>query len=134
MIHIFIYQEVLFKSGNRIIYNENYCKQRDNYKNGINNFNWDAFAKYGVKLWRPDSNSWSEVSVRGAVYDIKSNEEEAPILIQMPFDRQINEFTIESNDNTTRLNELIDGSIIDIGGIRLLFQKPCSIVNKCKVI
>ena len=117
---------------------------------------WDALTTYGVRLWRPDTCVWREVSVRGGLYQCpRPTPFTAGELLETPWE---NLMTLSSattltaaeksrdreSDSTEHAelddprpseseyvpNELVDGSIIDIAGVLLLFQKPSSIVKK----
>jgi hypothetical protein len=64
----------------------------------------DAITAIGVRLWSPAHRDWVEISVQGNVFEPR-------IAAQQPGRRRAD-----------RTNELVSGSIIDIGGAYLLFQ------------
>lgn len=68
---------------------------------------FDVLTAFGVKLWHPNLKKWAEVSYNGNIYDIRKN---------------VDEIGLEMNDNEFT-NELLDGSIIDLCGISIMFQK-----------
>ena len=90
------------------------------------NDEFDVLTAFGVKLWHPDLKKWGEVSVNGNVYNIRKN---------------IDEPGGEMNDSSFT-NELLDGSIIDLCGVSIIFQKtpstskldPITIVKKINAL
>jgi hypothetical protein len=68
---------------------------------------YDALTSYGVNLWDPELHQWCEVSVQGQCYTVR----DTATRIGIPLDSDFS-------------NELKDGSIIDLHGVLLYFQKP----------
>jgi hypothetical protein len=95
----------------------------------IGNHIWkrfDALTTYGVKLWRPDTRDWVEISIRGKPYEPRN-------ILNVP------------GKKIKRIlgNQLIDGSIIDLCGATLLFQSVstmsrqrvvCEILYKLRLV
>ena len=80
----------------------------NNYKiKNANDNNFDILTSHGVKLYNPIVKKWAEVSLNGNLYNIRKS-------VNEPGNRMI--------DNQMT-NELIDGSIIDLCGVSLLFLK-----------
>ena len=90
-------------------FNEKNVIHLDDNNHKIKNTNdnsFDVLTSFGVKLWNPKVQKWAEVSFKGNLYSIRKNINEPGCLI---------------DDQMT--NELIDGSIIDLCGVSLLFLK-----------
>jgi len=77
----------------------------------------DGFSTFGLKIRHIEAASWFEVSVRGKLYHPRTNYSVPP-----------------SNPVYTELgNQLVDGTIVDIGGVSFVFQNPNRMVQHPKV-
>lgn len=65
----------------------------------------DTLTTFGLKLWNPQLQLWYEVSTTGRCYTVRDSTKRGGIHLSAPF-----------------TNELVDGSIIDINGVLLVFQ------------
>lgn len=68
---------------------------------------YDALTSYGVNLWDPELHQWCEISVQGQCFSVRDTASRIGIPLESDFS-----------------NELKDGSIIDLHGVLLYFQKP----------
>lgn len=104
------YQSFLYASG----FNEKKIMSLTDNKHIINcskNNDLDVLTAFGVKLWHPQLKKWAEISLNGNVYNIR---------------KSVDEPGGEMNDSNFT-NELLDGSIIDLCGVSLVFQKSPSL-------
>ena len=89
---------------------------------------WDALTTFGVRLWRPDVQSWREVSVRGQAFGPRPHTSSVgEQILPSRCARGSGPFQYEA------MNELVDGCIIDIAGVCLLFQSPRSMHRQLEV-
>ncbi len=70
----------------------------------------DGFTTFGLKIWQPEVKTWVEISVLGNTYKCR---EEATI-----WPTKANILT------TSHGNILTNGTVIDVGGISMMFQSP----------
>lgn len=89
-----------FNDKQQIFLSENAPK----WQQGDRPEDWDALTTFGVRVWRPDTRVWQEVSVNGNMYEPRTT------------------MTVAGARLENMTNELVDGSIIDLAGIQLLFQ------------
>lgn len=89
-----------FNDKQQIFLSENAPK----WQGGDRPEDWDALTTFGVRVWRPDTRMWQEVSVNGNMYEPRTT------------------MTVAGSRLEIMTNELVDGSIIDLAGIQLLFQ------------
>ena len=78
----------------------------------------DGFSTYGIKILQPEVGEWLEVSVRGGVFHPREHLSDSPVV-------QV---------ETEWGNQLTDGTIIDLGGVLLLFQTPITMVTMPQVL
>ena len=77
----------------------------------------DGFSTFGLKIRHLEAVSWFEVSVRGKLYHPRTNYSVPP-----------------TKQAYTQLgNQLVDGTIVDIGGVSFVFQTPNRMVQHPKV-
>jgi hypothetical protein len=77
----------------------------------------DGFSTFGLKIRHLEAVSWFEVSVRGKLYHPRTNYSVPP-----------------TKQAYTQLgNQLVDGTIVDIGGVSFVFQTPNRMVQDPKV-
>jgi pellino protein len=84
----------------------------------------DGFTRYGIRIRHPVANEqsqpgeqsgWLEVSVLGNVYENR---------------RHVHHLAVPTNPSTHPLqNQLVDGTLIDLGGIILMFQDPITMAD-----
>lgn len=77
----------------------------------------DGFTKYGVRILHPTATQWVEVSALGHIYESKRHYGDMPTT---PAYADLG-------------NQLVDGTLIDVGGIILIFQDPITLVKALKV-
>ena len=80
---------------------------------------WDALTTYGIRVWRPDFGSWREISIQGHAHEPRP----VPTMAGPRIPRS----------GLWEPNELIDGSVIDIAGVSLLFQSPMTALRKLSI-
>ncbi|RHY04965.1 hypothetical protein DYB25_003918 [Aphanomyces astaci] len=68
----------------------------------------DALTRNGLRLWRPDSQTWAEVSVHGSLYAV-------------PTASSSTSFARPTSSPITTEAVLMHGSILDIGGVYVKF-------------
>jgi hypothetical protein len=88
----------------------------------------DYLSAYGVRIWRPDSRIWMEVSIAGNTYTSRPS----PTMPGQPL--RIASAAAATRRGGPFTNELIDGSILDICGTYFLFQSPRSMALTPKPI
>lgn len=82
---------------------------------------FDALTTFGIKLWTPEIQAWREVSIKGRAY--------APRRVNGTVGEKLH-----TDPTTTQLGlEITDGSLIDLCGAVLLFQKPTTMANQKQV-
>jgi hypothetical protein len=77
----------------------------------------DGFTTFGVRILQPEVCQWVEVSVRGRTYQPRRQPTEAP----------------NQRLDTAWGNQLTDGTIIDIGGVCLLYRSPVTMARTPEV-
>lgn len=77
----------------------------------------DGFSTFGIKILQPEVGAWVEVSVRGRVFEPRYQPSDAPI-VQM---------------DTSLGNLLTEGTLIDLGGVVLVFHSPITMAEAPKV-
>jgi hypothetical protein len=92
----------------------------------------DYFATFGIRLWLPDRKIWVEISSSGKGYLVPRSSNSSTDIISPSVEASSSNVD-EAATNSSYSNELLDGSIIDISGVVLLFQKSGSIVQAHKV-
>lgn len=84
----------------------------------------DGFTTFGVKVWHPDTARWVEISVLGHAYEPRAecaHMPGAPVPLS------------GGGDVQPPLNMLRNGSIVDIGGVAMVFQGPVSMARTMDV-
>ncbi len=84
----------------------------------------DGFTTFGVKVWHPDTARWVEISVLGHAYEPRTE------CAQMPGRR----VSLSGSDVRLPFNMLRNGSIVDIGGVAMVFQGPVSMARTMNVM
>jgi len=96
-----------FNSDNEIFLSESapkICSKRSR----VDDF--DALTTFGVRVFLPDANAWREVSVHGNMHQLRPG-------LNVPGE------AIRSQPKNAKVScELVDGAIIDIAGIQLLWR------------
>lgn len=77
----------------------------------------DGFSTFGVKILQPQVGDWVEVSVRGKVYEPRQQLCETPCVLL----------------DTGLGNLLTEGTLIDLGGVMLVFRNPIAMAELPKV-
>lgn len=77
----------------------------------------DGFSTFGVKILQPEVGEWLEVSVRGSVFHTRGMITDSPMV------------QVESDWG----NQLTEGTLIDLGGVILLYQSPIKMAVTPKV-
>lgn len=72
-----------------------------------NDSSLDELTTFGLKLWIPNLKEWIEISVLGNCYSIRETKDNLGKQLGSPYS-----------------NELVDGSIIDLHGVSILFRGP----------
>ena len=85
---------------------------------------FDALTTFGIKLWTPETQAWREVSVKGRAYSPRLRSDTAG-------ERLSTDTGMQSVDE--RGLEITDGSLIDLCGVVLLFQKPSTMASQTPV-
>jgi hypothetical protein len=75
----------------------------------------DGFSTYGVRILQPEVGAWLEISARGRTYQPRRRLAEAP--------------AASARLHTFYGNELTEGTIIDLGGVKLLFHGPTHLAS-----
>ena len=70
----------------------------------------DGFTTFGLKIWQPEVKKWVEISVLGNAYKCREEATISP--------------TKSKFLTTSHGNILTNGTIIDVGGISMMFQSP----------
>lgn len=86
----------------------------------------DGFTTYGLRVFQPQLGEWFEVSARGIAYRCRpagsaGHSSRGNILLQAPPTARITDPRVS--------NLLMEGSLIDIGGVTLAFQSPATIFS-----
>lgn len=81
----------------------------------------DGFTTYGVRMFHPLSNRWMEISKLGLCYQDKGKERLSMTSTELDF------FHPDLLNPELYSNELVDGCLIDIGGVTMKFQSPNTI-------
>lgn len=77
----------------------------------------DGFTTFGVRFYRPEDRRWLEVSVRGRPFASRRMPTQPPT---MPVVTDLG-------------NQLTDGTIIDLGGVCLLYRSPAAMAKAPEV-
>ena len=77
---------------------------------------FDALTTFGVRLWRPDTKEWVEISVRGRCHALRDCPGQPGMLLSPSY------YT----------NELIEGSVIDLCGVMFVYQSPTTMATHLK--
>lgn len=77
----------------------------------------DGFSTFGIKILQPEVGEWLEVSVRGGVFHTRSQMHDSPV-------QQV---------ETDWGNQLTEGTLVDLGGVLLMFQSPVQMAAAPKV-
>ena len=77
----------------------------------------DGLTRSGVRLWQPSNQTWVEISVLGQACNCQ---------------RQSKRRAGALMDPAKYNNELQDGSVIDVGGICLLFKRPVGLSGRSR--
>ena len=77
---------------------------------------FDALTTFGVRLWRPDTKEWVEISVRGRCHTMRDSPDQPGMLLSPSY------YT----------NELIEGSVIDLCGVSFVFQSPTTMATNLR--
>jgi hypothetical protein len=80
----------------------------------------DGFTKYGIKIFQPTIGEWLELSVLGNTYDSYSSP-------PPPSSSCASSSFLPHSCNLA--NQLVDGTLLDIGGIFLMFQDPITMMK-----
>ncbi|CAM9472304.1 unnamed protein product, partial [Phaeothamnion confervicola] len=75
---------------------------------------WDATTTFGVRLWKPETGRWLEVTVNGALHEPRTED----LAVLGPHCKGPGE------DNL-----LTDGSVVDVGGVQLLFESAACMAH-----
>jgi hypothetical protein len=78
---------------------------------------YDALPPHGVRVWSPETGQWAQVSVEGRTRVT------GPSTITRGEGEGEGKLHRNSSNSSSSSNELVDGSIIDLGGALLLFRK-----------
>lgn len=78
----------------------------------------DGFSTFGIKIFQPEHGEWLEVSVRGSLFHTRGFQADSP-MVQV---------------ETEWGNQLTDGTLIDLGGVLLLYQSPVQMAVAMKVL
>jgi hypothetical protein len=81
----------------------------------------DGFTSFGIRLFQPDIKEWVEVSVFGDTFEPR------PILGDTIFPRY-------RSHRSPLGNMLVQGSVIDLGGVLVLFQDPIALVHSQQLV
>ena len=93
----------------------------------------DGFTTYGVKIWQPEVRQWLELSIMGNTYaprELTSGLHQKIIfcIYNYGWTEQYRYVGITGQNgpevSTSLGNQLTEGSMIDLGGVTLLFQGP----------
>ncbi len=76
---------------------------------------FDALSTFGVRMLRPDSGEWIEISVRGRPHVLRTAQSEIGPPLGPPYS-----------------NELVDGTIVDICGVSFIYQSPVTMAANLK--
>eukprot|EP01039_Chlorochromonas_danica_P004755 gene4755-5212_t len=77
-------------------------------------FDVDGFTTFGIKLYQPEVGMWQEVSVKGSVYTVRNDANSLPVT------RLTHQYQ----------NRLTHGSMIDIGGVIIMYQDPLALRDR----
>ena len=80
----------------------------------------DGFTSFGVRIFHPHNREWVEVSVLGNIYEPRPIVSDTPV-----YPTKLK--------RTNYGNMLIDGTIIDLCGVLLMFQDPLTMVHTREV-
>jgi len=83
---------------------------------------FDALTTFGIKLWTPETQAWREVSVKGCAFQPRLKSDTAGEKLR------IDSGTMHSANDLGL--EITDGSLIDLCGVVLLFQKPSTMASQ----
>ena len=85
---------------------------------------FDAVTTYGIKLWKPETRQWYEVTIKGQLLALRTSGNKRGDIISSYTSTNTN----SNGKNIT--NELTNGCIIDLCGSTLMFQNPMAMARQ----
>jgi hypothetical protein len=86
----------------------------------------DGFTKYGIKIFQPTIGEWLELSVLGNTYDSYSSPSSSSSSSSSSSLASPSSFVPHS---CNLANQLVDGTLLDVGGVLLMFQDPITMMK-----
>ncbi len=90
----------------------------------------DWLTTHGVRLWRPDTGMWVELTASGQAYGPRPAINLPGKPVPVPYDLLPPQARLGTGTSPWTWNTLCDGCVLDVGGVYVMYQSPLSMATR----